>query len=246
MTNPCSLVFASNGALTVTFNAVAQRPVIDLNGASVGIDNGASYTEGGSATTLASSALVTDADSANLASAQVRLTNILDGSAESLAVTGCAVGITVTPYNSGTGILALSGSSSLANYQACLRLVTYANTDQDPSSTSRTIEWTVNDGALINSPLAFTTLTVTPVNDAPVADDETVTATEDTALDTPVTTLLTGDSDVDSATLTVTAVSGSHGRHGHPDEQRHACQHGRRFRSLRPDRQPLRRRSRRL
>jgi len=48
-------------------------------------------------------------------------------------------------------------------------------------------------------------------NRAPVADDETVTATEDTDLDTPVSTLLAGDTDADGDTLTVTAVSGATG-----------------------------------
>jgi hypothetical protein len=48
-------------------------------------------------------------------------------------------------------------------------------------------------------------------NRAPVADDETVTATEDTDLETPVSTLLTGDTDADGDTLTVTAVSGATG-----------------------------------
>ena len=66
-----------------------------------GINNAASFTEDGGAATVASGAVVTDVDSANLASAQVRITNILDGSAESLAVTGCAAGITVTAYNGG-------------------------------------------------------------------------------------------------------------------------------------------------
>ena len=55
------------------------------------------------------------------------------------------------------------------------------------------------------------TVNITCVNDAPVADDETVTATEDTPLDTPVTTLLAGDTDADGDTLTVTAVSGATG-----------------------------------
>ena len=97
-------------------------------------------------------------------------------------------GITVTAYNSGTGVLALSGSSSLANYQACLRLVTYNNTDQAPDA-SRSIEWTVNDGALDNSPLAFTTLSVTPVNDAPAGTNNTV----DHASRTPAYTFAAAD-----------------------------------------------------
>jgi hypothetical protein len=52
---------------------------------------------------------------------------------------------------------------------------------------------------------------VSCVNDAPVADDETVSATEDTALDTPVSTLLAGDTDADLDPLSVSAVSGALG-----------------------------------
>ena len=70
--------------------------------------------------------------------------------------------------------------------------------------------YTANDGTL-DSNAADVDVTVNPVNDAPVADDETVTATEDTDLNTPVTTLLAGDTDVDGDTLTVTAVSGASG-----------------------------------
>ena len=170
----CNNTRTATGSLSV--QASAARPVIDLNGATAGINNAASFTEDGGAVTLAGGANVTDVDSANLASAQVRITNILDGSAESLAVTGCVAGITVTAYNSTTGILALSGSSSLANYQTCLRLVTYNNTDQAPDATARSIEWTVNDGGLNNSPLASTTLSVTSVNDRPVIDLNGATA----------------------------------------------------------------------
>ena len=44
-----------------------------------------------------------------------------------------------------------------------------------------------------------------------MADDETISANEDTGVDTPASYLLTGDTDIDSATLTVTAVSGAVG-----------------------------------
>ena len=176
--------------------------------------------------------MVTDVDSANLASAQVRLTNILDVSAESLAVAGCHASITVTAYNGGTGVLALSGSSSLANYQACLRAVTYNNTDQDPDATNRSIEWTVNDGALNNSPLAFTTLSVTPVNDRPVIDlngagvgNEGINNTASFTEDGPATTLAPAAlvTDVDSANLASAQVRLDQ----HPRRQRRVAGGGR-------------------
>ncbi len=52
---------------------------------------------------------------------------------------------------------------------------------------------------------ATVTVTVTAVNDAPVADDETGTATEDTTLTVPAASgLLVGDTDVDGNPLTIT------------------------------------------
>ena len=105
-------------------------------------------------------------------------------------------------------------------------------------------DYTVSDGALTDT--GHVTVNITCVNDAPVADDETVTATEDTTLDTPVTTLLTGDTDVDSATLTVTAVSGATGGTATLMNNGTPANTADDFVPLRADRRPLRRRSRRL
>ena len=54
------------------------------------------------------------------------------------------------------------------------------------------------------------TVTVTRVNDPPVAVDDTATVAEDSAVNVAV---LANDTDPDSETLTVTAVTqGAHGR----------------------------------
>ena len=84
------------------------------------------------------------------------------------------------------------------------------------------------------------TVDITCVNDAPVADDETITTTEDTAVNTPVATLLAGDTDVDGDTLTVTAVSGAVGGTAVLNDNG-TPQHGRRLRALHAGRQPVRR-----
>ena len=42
-------------------------------------------------------------------------------------------------FSAATGILTLTGSSSLANYQAALRSVSFANPSENPSTTTRTI-----------------------------------------------------------------------------------------------------------
>src|SRR5205823_3238636 len=90
-----------------------------------------------------------------------------DGAAESLAVSGCNAAITVAAYNSSSGVLALSGSTSLANYQSCLRSLKYNNTDQDPDTADRSITVVANDGS-DTSNTATATIHVVAVNDAPV------------------------------------------------------------------------------
>ncbi len=63
---------------------------------------------------------------------------------------------------------------------------------------------TVSDGALTAS--ATIELTVTPVNDAPVAVDDARAAAEDVAVTITVATLVANDTDVDDDPLTITAV----------------------------------------
>ena len=63
-------------------------------------------------------------------------------------------------------MLALSGTASLADYQAALRSVTYFNSSEAPNSATRTISYQVDDGEAENhaSNLATTTVSVTPPN----------------------------------------------------------------------------------
>jgi hypothetical protein len=80
----------------------------------------------------------------------------------------------VTPYNSFTGVLLITGSAPKAVYESVLQGVRYNNTDQAPDTADRVITVTVNDGTE-NSNTAIATIPVTSVNDAPVislnADD---------------------------------------------------------------------------
>ena len=65
-------------------------------------------------------------------------------------------------------------------------------------------DYTVNDGELTDT--ATVTVNVTPVNDDPVAEDDTVSTQEDTPLTIAATDLLDNDSDADGDTLTITSV----------------------------------------
>ena len=138
-----------------------------------------SYTENDPPTVIDGGVTVTDGDSANLASGSVAITTGFVAGQDTLAFTN-QNGIT-SNYNSGTGVLTLTGSSSVANYQTALRSVTYQNTSDDPTA-SRVVTFTVNDG--FSSGSATRGISITAVNDAPV---NTVPGPQSTNQNTPLT-----------------------------------------------------------
>src|SRR5262249_8967763 len=101
--------------------------------------------------------------------------------------------------------------------QTALRNVTYANTSDAPGTDPRVVRFSVSDGSLGSAATNSTvTITVTPVNDAPIAVDDSVNGTEDVALDIVDSTLLANDHDADGTRLSVAAVSNpSHGTVSH-------------------------------
>jgi hypothetical protein len=154
---------------TVVVSAATPPAVVDLNGAEAGIDFGSTFVEDGGAVTIVDSDLtVTDTDDTNLESATITLTNRPDGDDESLAVTTTGTSI-VANYNPTTGVLALTGTDTLANYQQVLRTLKYNNLSQAPDTTARTVQIIANDGTS-NSVAAVATVTIQAVNDTPSVD----------------------------------------------------------------------------
>jgi hypothetical protein len=145
----------------------AAAPVIDLNGADGGgSDFAASWTEGsGAVAVIDTDATLLDADE-NLTSLAVTITNLLDGTSESLSADTTGTGL-IANYNTGTGVLTISGAGTAAEYQQVLRTVTYNNTSENPTSTARVITFTPSD-ASSDGNTAMTTLTMTATNDAPI------------------------------------------------------------------------------
>jgi hypothetical protein len=202
---------------TVVVNAATPPAVVDLNGPDAGINTTATFTEGSSqpAPIVDQDATITDADDTNLESATITLTNRPDGEDESLAVTTTGTNIVAT-YNPTTGVLGLTGSDTVANYQLVIRTLQYNNVSPEPDTTARVVNVIVNDGTS-NSAVATSTITITPVNDAPSVDLNgadagtgfAATFTEDGAAVAIVgaTSLVIGDVDsanLASATITIT------------------------------------------
>lgn len=68
-------------------------------------------------------------------------------------------------------------------------------------------DYTVSDGALTD--VGHVTITVTPVNDPPVASDDVENTGQDTDLVRATSVYLANDTDVDSSTLSIVSVSGA-------------------------------------
>ncbi|MGL4325736.1 MAG: DUF4347 domain-containing protein, partial [Beijerinckiaceae bacterium] len=158
-------------------------PVLDLDGSSAGIHFTTSYTENGSGVSIADTdAILTDTNDANMESATVTLANQQTG--DRLLVNGSAAAsgtlVSGIAWTRTDTVVTLTGSFTTTQYLAALQLVQFANTTDSPSTTARTINVVVNDGTS-NSVTAVTTVTVTPVNDAPAGTNATLTTAEDTA-----------------------------------------------------------------
>ena len=104
-----------------------------------------SFFSGGSAVFMSSAITVSHPFKTTLSSAEIEITGNYNASEDELAFSN-QNGITGS-WSSGTGILSLSGTATLAEYQAALRDVTYENTNgTTPDQSTRTISFTVNDG----------------------------------------------------------------------------------------------------
>ncbi|MBW4522702.1 MAG: tandem-95 repeat protein, partial [Scytolyngbya sp. HA4215-MV1] len=148
--------------------AIHATPVLDLNGANVnGTSFSASFKEGFGAVSIVDSQQLTlsDVDSTHLTMAIVKITNLQDGAAESLAADTSGTNIQ-TSYNAVTGELRLGGTDTVTNYQKVLRSIVYNNTSQQPKLATRDITFTVTDGTTFST-IATSSIAITPTNGAP-------------------------------------------------------------------------------
>ncbi len=198
VTDNGSPVQNDTAAVAITVIDIHEEPVLDA------IETAAlSYTENQSPLALTGQLTVEDEDDTHLESATIQITGNFQSGEDVLAFTNTA---TITgSWNSTTGTLSLSGSATVAEYQAALRSVTYENTSDDPDPSTRTVSFTVNDGEL-DSNIVTRDVAITPVNDPPSLTVTNATVTTDEG--TEVTNAGTFG-DVDSATVTLTASVGT-------------------------------------
>lgn len=112
-----------------------------------------SYVRGARGLIIAPSAVVIAPDCINMAGATVQISGSYQSGLDQLSATPVS-GIT-TSFNAATGLLTLSGNSSLANYQTVLRTVNFLTTSSANTNT-RTLTFTLNDGLLLSGPVTRT------------------------------------------------------------------------------------------
>ncbi|MEG4292804.1 Ig-like domain-containing protein, partial [Microcoleus sp. D2B6] len=196
-----------NGSYSGQSNVVFgnRAAVLDLNGTNgSGIDFSTTFTS--TPVSIVDSDFTLTDNNATLAGATIAITNLLDGTAESLAAT--ATGNITASYNATTGTLTLSGTDTVANYRQVLASLTYNNTATSPNTTNRTIEFVVDDGqAFSNTSAVATTTLAFNLNQPPVGFNDSATTAKNTAVSIQVSTLLANDTDPDSNPLSITGVS---------------------------------------
>ena len=107
------------------------------------------YSAGAGPIVLTDSITVYDGDDVLIDSARVEITtNFIPG--EDVLAFSTLYGITGTWY-SGIGLLVLTGSNSMAEYEIALRTVTYENIQANPQTSTRVISFTASDGQIYSS-----------------------------------------------------------------------------------------------
>ena len=158
--------FQTHGTIrTTTVNIVLPSPpVIDLNGVAAGTGFAATWTNAGAVNiTDAAAATVTNGESANLASITA---SIATGSHANNVLSANTAGTAISQsYNAGSGVLTLSGTDTVANYQTVLRTIMYNNTGGGPGADPVTVNFVANYGGLIS---ATASSTITIVNNSSV------------------------------------------------------------------------------
>lgn len=155
-------------------------------------DGLAAYTTGQGGLAVDSGLALSDIDSANLVGATVWISGNYNPAQDRLAY-AAGSGITAR-FDALTGTLTLTGTASLAAYQAALRSVTYTNSQSMADTAIRTISFQATDG-VFSSNVATRDI---QLNDVPVATGQNASA----GFNQPVSlTLQASDVETDFAQL---------------------------------------------
>lgn len=109
-------------------------------------------------------------------------------------------------FSSSTGVLTLTGLSSVANYQTALRSVQYRNTSSNPTTANRVITFAVSDGTNNSNSLTITL----GINRPPVVSVQPQSTGAGGSLTLNVGSILSdADNNLDLSTLQITSQEGA-------------------------------------
>ncbi|SEI23750.1 VCBS domain-containing protein [Tardiphaga sp. OK245] len=204
--------------INVTVTNVNEAPVLAPD------TNSISYTENGNAPKLMANASVTDPDSpssfvggsitASLGATAVSGDQLVFAGSSGVSLVGNVIWVgftvvgTVSGYGTANMTISLAAGATDGNVETVLKALAYQSTSENPTGADRTATVTFNDGGNDGSGPALSdtstvTIHVTPVNDAPLAVNDTGSATEKggvanaTGGSNATGNVLSNDSDVD-------------------------------------------------
>ena len=228
-TNGTTTAFSSaTDTVAITVNFINSAPTLSATAVSPAFTEGAGSTQAAVVAVFSAAAVSTAETGQSITGLSFTVGGLLDGASETIVVDGTTItlganssGTTTTnslgysvTISGGTATVALTGGTlSAAAAQTLVNGIGYQNTSVDnPSAGSRTFTLTqvkdsggVASGGVDTTTLSIaSTVTVVPLNDAPVntVPGAVQTTNEDTAL--PITGLSIADSDANAGTVTVT------------------------------------------
>ena len=152
----------------LTFAAVNDAPMLDLNGNEPGQNYSTEFIEEGVPIFLSDGNItLKDIDSEIIYQATVKILNCLDGAMEQIELSSDYSIPDSISYASFNCQLNIIGYASVEEYQIIIGLVTYQNLADEPDFDERVIEFIVKDKENDNSEPQYTTITITPINDPP-------------------------------------------------------------------------------
>ncbi|MFN5929386.1 MAG: LamG-like jellyroll fold domain-containing protein, partial [Roseiflexaceae bacterium] len=217
----------TTGDAVNALSGASSTTTLTLNGSTsrvtaTALDTTSSYTEQASAIALKPLIGIFDLDYAVI-TATVQITaGFVPGDTLALTPDSSTMGdISVTAYNSSTGVLTLATSSGATPRQwvTALRAVTFVNSFSNNPGTSRTVGFLVAGASTSTTQLTMP-LTIIPANDAPVVAATTLTSISEDVADTSnvgtsVFDMVAAITDVDSGAnkgIAITAINTTDGR----------------------------------
>jgi hypothetical protein len=189
-------------ARDIAVTGVNDKPVLAAS------DGSAAWTEGDPGVAVDPGISASDVDSDSFAGATVAISSgYVSGDSLGFSDQGGITGV----FDGETGVLTLSGSGTVAEYEAALRSVTFQSSSDDPTGATRTVSFQVDDGGDVEnlSDAVTRDIAVTPVNDAPVAtasegSTEYTIGSSGVVVDSSVTVSDADDANLESAQVSIT------------------------------------------